>query len=96
MADTKSRAKAHIVMPEEVLREIDRFVGKRKRSQFVAAAARKELQRLRLERALAEAAGAWKDEDHPELAKVGTERWVRDLRTLDESRTANKKKPGRS
>jgi len=94
MATTKDKAKTHLVMPEDVLIQIDELVGKRKRSQFVTQATRKELKRLQLERALQNAAGAWRDEDHPELAKAGTERWVRDLRALDERRAASKTKPG--
>lgn len=43
-------------------------------------AKRKELKRIRLLKAIQEAAGAWKDEDHPELAEKGTYRWVRELR----------------
>jgi len=44
-------------------------MGKRKRSRFITEAARKELKRTHLERVLGKAAGAWKDEDHPELKK---------------------------
>jgi hypothetical protein len=39
----------------------------------------KELKRLRLEKALKLSFGAWKDEDHPEMAQ-GTENYVRVLR----------------
>jgi len=35
---------------------------------------------LSLLRALREAAGVWKDEDHPELVEKGTYQWVRELR----------------
>ena len=42
--------------------------------------------RLRLERALKEAAGAWKDEDHPELVETGTYEWVREIREETERR----------
>lgn len=60
-------------------------MGKRKRSRFITEAARKELKRIRLERVLEKAAGAWKDEDHPELKK-GTYQWVRDFREEAEKR----------
>ncbi len=91
MATTRDPAKTHLVMPEDVLIQIDELVGKRKRSQFVTQATLKELRRIRLERALDGAAGAWKDEDHPELAEAGTEQWVRDLRTLDAGRLSDKR-----
>jgi hypothetical protein len=42
--------------------------------------------RLRLQReVLAEIAGAWKAEDHPELAD-GADAWVREIRALDAAR----------
>jgi hypothetical protein len=43
----------------------------------------RELMRLRQIAALKAAAGAWKDEDHPEL-KRGSARWVRELRRESE------------
>jgi len=42
--------------------------------------------RIRFLKALEEAAGAWKDEDHPELREKGTYHWVRDLREGGERR----------
>lgn len=81
-----NKAKAHLVFPEELLESIDRLVGKRKRSKFVVEAARKELRRVQILQALEEAAGAWKDEDHPELRAKGTYQWVRDLREEGEYR----------
>lgn len=74
------RNKAHLVFPADLLEEIDKFLGKRKRSKFVVEAVRKELRRLKLLTAIEEAAGTWKDEDHPELAQRDTYEWVRELR----------------
>ena len=75
----------HIVISEDLAREIDRMVGKRGRSKFLTQAAEKELKRLRMLRALQRAAGSWKDADHPEL-RCGAARWVAKLRKLDERR----------
>ena len=75
-----NKAKAHLVFPQELLKSIDKLVGKRKRSKFVAEAAQKELKRIQLQRALEKADGAWKDENHPKLEEKGTYQWVRDLR----------------
>jgi hypothetical protein len=80
-------------MPEELLKEIDRLVGKRKRSQFVTQATRKELNRLKLERALDNAAGAWSDDRHKELVQKGTYGWIRELRGLDLERLERKSEP---
>ncbi len=77
--------RTHIVIPTDLVTEIDRLVGKRGRSRFLTAAALQEVKRLRLLRALRSAAGAWKDKDHPEL-KAGSAAWVRKLRRQDEKR----------
>ncbi|MGH9452645.1 MAG: hypothetical protein ACRD2O_01585 [Terriglobia bacterium] len=77
--------RTHIVIPEDLAREIERLVGKRGRSGFLAQAARKELKRLRMLKALERAAGSWKDKDHPEL-KRGAAQWVEGLRKEDERR----------
>lgn len=73
------------VIPEPLVSEIDRLVGKRSRSEFLTQAAEKELRRLQQIRALEGAAGAWKAKDHPEL-KAGAARWVRELRKENERR----------
>ena len=77
--------RTHVVVPEDLLKEIDKLLGKRKRSWFIAEAAKKEIRRLKFLKALKETAGAWKDEDHPEL-KRGVDSWVRSLRDQDEKR----------
>jgi metal-responsive CopG/Arc/MetJ family transcriptional regulator len=71
--------RTHIIIPEPLVGEIDRLVGKRGRSEFITLAAEKELRRLRQIRALESVAGAWKDKDHPEL-KGGAAQWVKELR----------------
>jgi hypothetical protein len=71
--------RTHIIIPEPLVNEIDRVVGKRGRSEFLAQAAERELRRLHQIRALENISGAWKDRDHPEL-KGGAARWVKELR----------------
>jgi len=80
-----STRRTHIIIPEPLVSEIDRLVGKRGRSEFLARAAEKELRRLQQIEALRGAAGSWKDKDHPEL-KEGAARWVRQLRKESERR----------
>lgn len=82
MAEKK---RTHVVVPKELMEEIDRLSGKRKRSWFITQAVRKEIQRLNFLKAVKETAGAWKDEDHPEFKK-GVDNWVRSLREEDENR----------
>lgn len=77
--------RTHIVIPQQLVAEIDALVGKRGRSTFVTQAAEKEVMRLRQMKAVETAAGSWKDTDHPEL-KQGAARWVDKLRRQDEKR----------
>ena len=81
MANTRT----HIVIPAELVAEIDAVVGKRGRSKFLVEVARREIRRLRMLKALEQADGAWKDEDYPEL-KAGAAAWVRKLRREGERR----------
>jgi hypothetical protein len=75
--------RAHIVLPEDLLLEIDALVGPRGRSAFLAETARNEVRRHRLLQFLQSTDPAWKDQDHPELA-AGADLWVRKLRAENE------------
>lgn len=78
----ENKVKAHLVLPKRLLLEMDKFVSPRRRSQFVADAAWEKLERLRLDRALEKAAGAWTDENHPELTSpTAVKRYLRRLRS---------------
>ncbi|MBI2918093.1 MAG: hypothetical protein HYY01_08870 [Chloroflexi bacterium] len=73
--------RTHLVLSEELVREIDALVGKRQRSRFVEEAARDKLKRERLLKALRETAGILSAEDHPEWAtREDVYAWVRKLR----------------
>ena len=71
--------RTHIVIPQQLVTEIDILVGKRGRSAFLTQAAEKDLMRRRQIKALEKASGSWKDKDHPEL-KQGAAKWVKGLR----------------
>jgi len=77
--------RTHVVLSEQLVKDIDTVVGSRQRSGFLTQAAERELMRLRQVAALKAAAGAWKDKDHPEL-KQGSAKWVRKLRQESELR----------
>lgn len=80
--------RAHIILPDDLVDEVDRLVGKRQRSAFLVEAARERVRREKLLRALRETAGAIKAEDHPEWAtsrKVAA--WVRRVRRAGERRS---------
>jgi hypothetical protein len=77
--------RTHVVLSEQLVKEIDTVVGRRQRSSFISQAAEKELMRRRQLAALDAVSGAWKDKDHPEL-KQGAAQWVRKLRRESERR----------
>lgn len=86
--------RAHIVLPEDLVAEIDSVVGPRGRSAFLAETARAELRRRRLLAFLHSKEPILRDEDHPELAG-GSAAWVRKLRAEGEKRipkTASRKR----
>ncbi|MEW6409204.1 MAG: hypothetical protein AB1488_03710 [Nitrospirota bacterium] len=79
------RTKAHVIIEKDIVKEIDRLVGKKKRSSFVSEATKKELKRLKQFSLIKRFKGAWRDEDHPEMTgRDGTYKWVRKLRSEDE------------
>lgn len=76
--------RTHVVLSDELVQEIDRVVGARQRSSFLAQAAERELTRLRQLQAL-DALVPWSEKDHPEL-KQGASQWVSKLRQENERR----------
>lgn len=76
---------ANFLLPEEVLKDLKASIPKREQSKIVAEALRKELKRLRLQKALHTSFGAWKDIDHPELKK-GTDAYISTLRKSSRSK----------
>jgi len=77
--------RTHVVLSDQLVKDIDTLVGARQRSSFITQATEKELMRLRQIEALKAARGAWKDKDHPEL-KQGADKWVQKLRRENERR----------
>jgi hypothetical protein len=77
--------RAHVVLPEKLVQEIDEIAGARGRSAFLAGLAERELKRRRLLRLFKRKDPIWKDENHPEL-RDGATAWVRKLRAETEAR----------
>jgi hypothetical protein len=88
-----SNTRTHVVLPEELVRDIDALVGKRGRSEFLTEIATQEVKRRKLLKLLSEPGAVWKDEDHPEL-KGGAAAWVRKMRREDDRHRLTKV-PGR-
>ena len=75
------KTKAHLVIPGEILEEVDKIAGKRRRSLFIAEATQEKLERERFLKTLDETAGAWSDKSHPEFKTArDVEQYVREKR----------------
>ncbi len=68
MSSNLSR-RAHVILPVDLIADIDKLVGKRGRSAFPAELAQREIKLRHQREMLRQTAGAWKAEDHPELAR---------------------------
>jgi hypothetical protein len=78
--------RAHVILREDLIAEIDRRVGRRKRSQFIADTLDAELRRLRRIDAGNAAGGSLRDVDVPGWeTSASTIAWVRDLRRTGDS-----------
>lgn len=70
-----------MIIPEDIVDEVDRLVGPRQRSRFVTEAIREKLARTRLIRAFDQAAGSLADVDIPGWeTRESAVQWVRSLR----------------
>ena len=84
-------ARAHVLLPEELLSKVDEVAGKRKRSRYVEAAIREKLSRDVLATALGESAGVLNPADYPEWeSSEKASAWVRAGRRDDDARLARK------
>ena len=73
-----SRRRAHVVMPQELIEEVDELVGPRRRSRFVQEAVEEKLRRLRRIRAYDDFADSLADADIPGWeTSESTIEWVR-------------------
>jgi len=84
--------RAHVSLPRELVEAVDRLVGQRQRSDFVAAALMEKLTRQRFLTALEQAAGIIRAEDYPEWATPElTSQWVHDQRQADDAHRRSKR-----
>jgi hypothetical protein len=86
--------RAHIILPQELIEEIDAVVGPRGRSAFLVETARAELRRRRLLSFLRDDQPAWHENDHPELA-AGSGAWVKGIRSEGEKRVPKARVPAK-
>jgi metal-responsive CopG/Arc/MetJ family transcriptional regulator len=79
--------RAHVIVPDDLIAEVDELVGPRKRSEFFVEAVRDRLRRERLKAAAEAAAGSLVGVDIPgwETSESAVE-WVRNLRRESDRR----------
>jgi metal-responsive CopG/Arc/MetJ family transcriptional regulator len=76
--------RTNLLLPEALLREVDRLAGPRGRSRFVAEALEARLKRERLRQAVEQSAGALRAEEYPHWASSeDVVNWVRAMRRED-------------
>jgi len=85
-----STKRAHILLPDDLMQEIDALVGPRGRSAFLVETARHEVRRRKMLRFL-EGPLSWKQKAHPELS-AGAAAWVRKIRAENEAQASSSRK----
>jgi hypothetical protein len=77
----KATRRINVTFPTDLLALLDSVVPPRERNRFIVEATERSLRRERLRNALEASAGAWSDEDHPDLMTAeDIERYIRHLR----------------
>ena len=83
--------RTHVVLPEELVKEVDRLAGPRRRSEFIEAAVREQIRRQKQSEALRSTASILNPHDHPEWrTPEDVSRWVHESRMRDEEATRRK------
>jgi metal-responsive CopG/Arc/MetJ family transcriptional regulator len=77
--------RTHVILPEELIKQIDALVGKRGRSAFLTEIAQQEIKRRKLMQVLDKLASrsGYSEQDYPEW-KDGSAEWVRKMRQEDQ------------
>jgi Arc/MetJ-type ribon-helix-helix transcriptional regulator len=77
--------RTHVILRDELVDEVDKRVGKRRRSEFINAAVEERLKRLRLIETGEKVAGSLKDTEIPGWeTQESTLEWVRNMRASPE------------
>jgi metal-responsive CopG/Arc/MetJ family transcriptional regulator len=78
----RMNVRTNLLLPKELVDEVDRFAGTRGRSRYVAEALRARLKRDRLREAIDATAGVLRPEDYPEWSSSEkVVEWVRARRS---------------
>ena len=71
--------RTNLLLPQDVVAEVDRIAGPRGRSGYVTEALRARIRRDQLREAVAATAGAWRGSDQWHTSE-NVVRWVKELR----------------
>jgi hypothetical protein len=75
------RERLNLYLTKPLADELRRVIPARERTRFVEEVLARELRRRKLKEALKKSYGAWRDEDHPELATgEDIDRWIEEGR----------------
>jgi hypothetical protein len=74
--------RAHVVLPDDLLGDVDALVGPAGRNTFLTEVIREAVNRRRLLEFLSSPEPVLKDEDYPEF-RDGADAWVRKMRDQD-------------
>ena len=69
------KERMNLYITKSLMDDLRRAVPARERTRFVEEVLARELRRRKLKAALKASAGAWKDEDHPELGTFEDVNW---------------------
>lgn len=77
------KERMNLYITKSVMDDLRRAVPARERTRFVEEVLAREIRRRRLKAALKASAGAWKDEDHPDMMTgADIDRWIEEQRRL--------------
>ena len=78
----RMNVRTNLLLPKELVDEVDHFAGERGRSRYVAEALRARLKRDRLQEVIEQTAGVLRPEDYPEWStSEKVVEWVRARRS---------------
>lgn len=85
-------SRIHVIVPDDVLEEVDGVSGQRGRSEVITDALKRYLAWRKQEEALRHGAGAWSAERHPEFpSNESIDAWVRRERVGWDRRVAEER-----
>lgn len=77
------KERMNLYITKSVMDDLRRAVPARERTRFVEEVLAREIRRRKLKAALKASAGAWKDEDHPDMMTgADIDRWIEEQRRL--------------